>query len=151
SIAGSPAVHDRNHYLPPAEGGEVMKLTAARVLAAAAFSVAVCAQQVPPPAGPVEPSNAPGTAMLSQKDAEQLATRLLQLIESTAVSVPGLVRASEPVKQNAELTLTGMQRTPQNPAITYQFINQVKAYMALSDSIPRPYPFPQTADRQFAE
>ncbi|HYA17501.1 MAG TPA: GDSL-type esterase/lipase family protein, partial [Bryobacteraceae bacterium] len=90
-------------------------------------------------------------AVLSQKDAEQLATRMVQLIESTAFAVPGLTRASEPVKQNAEMTFTAMQRTPMNAALTYQFINHVKAYLALSDSIPRPYPFPQTADQQYAE
>ena len=76
---------------------------------------------------------------------------MLQLIESTAVAVPGLVRASEPVKQNAEMTFAGMQRAPLNPALIYQFMNQVKAYLALADSIPRPYPFPPLADQQVAE
>jgi lysophospholipase L1-like esterase len=89
--------------------------------------------------------------LLAQKDAEQLATRMLQLMESTAVAVPGLIRASEPVKQNAEATFTAMQRTPGNPALTWQFMNQIKAYLALSDSIPRPYPFPAEADRQYSE
>jgi acyl-CoA thioesterase I len=91
------------------------------------------------------------TLPLSQKDAEQLATRMLQLMESTAVAVPGLIRASEPVKQNAEATLTAIERAPRNPALTYQFINQVKAYLALSDSFPRPSSFPAAADQQFAE
>ena len=90
-------------------------------------------------------------AALSVKDAEQLAMRMLQLMESTAVVVPGLVRASEPVKQNAELTFSGLQRTPQNPALIYQFMNQVKAYLALAESIPRPYPFPAAADQQYTE
>jgi acyl-CoA thioesterase-1 len=91
------------------------------------------------------------TLPLPQKDAEQLATRMLQLMESTAVAVPGLIRASEPVKQNAEATLTAIERAPRNPALTYQFINQVKAYLALSDSFPRPSSFPAAADQQFAE
>jgi lysophospholipase L1-like esterase len=73
------------------------------------------------------------------------------LMESTAVAVPGLIRASEPVKQNADATLAALQRAPLNPALTYQFMNEVKAYLALSDSIPRPYPFPATADQQYAE
>src|SRR5579863_20978 len=98
------------------------------------------------------PSQAnPGQTMLGQKDADQLATRMLQLMESTAVAVPGLIRASEPVKQNAEATFTAIQRTPLNPPLTYQFINQIKAYLALADSIPRPYPFPAAADQQYAE
>jgi lysophospholipase L1-like esterase len=85
------------------------------------------------------------------QDTEQLATRMTQLIESTAVAVPGLVRASEPLKQNAQATLTAMLKTPRNPALTYLFINQVKAYLALSDSIPRPDTFPAAADQQYAE
>jgi lysophospholipase L1-like esterase len=100
----------------------------------------------PAPAGQAKPSG----ASLSPRDASELETRMLQLMESTAVAVPGLVRASEPVKQNAEMTFATMERNP-NPALLYQFINQVKAYLALSESIPRPYPFPETADRQFAE
>jgi lysophospholipase L1-like esterase len=88
---------------------------------------------------------------LAQKDAEQLATRMLQLMESTAVAVPGLIRASEPLKQNAEATATAIAQTPRNPALTFQFINQVRAYLALADSFPRPAPFPAAADQQFAE
>jgi acyl-CoA thioesterase-1 len=109
------------------------------------LSVAALAQT------PAAPAAGAPQAVLSQKDAEELATRMVQLIESTAFAVPGLTRASEPVKQNAELTFTAMQRTPLNPALTYQFINHVKAYLALSDSIARPYPFPQAADQQYAE
>jgi acyl-CoA thioesterase-1 len=93
----------------------------------------------------------PSSVPLAQKDAEQLATRMLQLMESTAVAVPGLIRASEPVRQNAEATLTAIERAPRNPALEYQFINQIKAFLALSDSFPRPNPFPIAADQQFAE
>ena len=100
--------------------------------------------------GPGAANGAAG-AVLDAKQAEQLATRMLQLVESTAVAVPGLIRASEPVKQNAQLTFSALQRTPRSPALIYQLINQVKAYLALADSIPRPYPFPPTADQQFSE
>jgi lysophospholipase L1-like esterase len=65
--------------------------------------------------------------------------------------VPGLTQASAPVKQNAEATLTSIGRTPRNPALTWQFLNQVKAYLALADSYPRPADLPAAADRQFAE
>lgn len=89
--------------------------------------------------------------LLSPKDAGELTTRMLQLMESTAVVVPGLTSASQPIKQNAETTSAAMARTPRNPALTYQFMNQVKAYLALSDSFPRPADFPAAADRQYAE
>jgi lysophospholipase L1-like esterase len=100
-------------------------------------------------AGGLNAQNPPGNP--GQKEAEPLATRMLQLIESTAVAVPGLIRASEPLRQNAGVTLAEMQRMPDNAGLTYQFMNQVKAYLALSDSIPRPDPFPATADQQYSE
>jgi lysophospholipase L1-like esterase len=89
--------------------------------------------------------------LLDGPQTAQLATRMMQLMESTAVAVPGLIRAGEPVKQNAQLTFSGMERTPRSPALIYQFMSQVKAYLALADSFPRPNPFPPTADQQFAE
>jgi acyl-CoA thioesterase-1 len=90
-------------------------------------------------------------ALLSQKESGDLATRLVQLVESTAFAVPGLIEASTPIKQNATATVAALQRVPLNPALTYQLINQVKAYLALSESMPRQYPFPVTAEQQYAE
>jgi lysophospholipase L1-like esterase len=93
----------------------------------------------------------PATPLLADKAAQDLATRMAQLMESTAVAVPGLVHASEPVRQNAEATLASMTRAGRDAALIWQFINQVKAYLALSDSITRPAQFPAAADQQFAE
>lgn len=76
---------------------------------------------------------------------------MLQLMESTAVAVPGLTRATEPVKTSAEATLTAIEITPRDPALTYRFIAQIKAYLALSDSVPRTDGFPAAADRQYGE
>ncbi len=89
--------------------------------------------------------------LLGDKEAGELATRMVQLVESTAVAVPGLVRASEPVTQSAQMTLAAMLQTPRNPVPTWQFMNEMKAYLALADTLPRPYPFPAAADRQYAE
>ena len=88
---------------------------------------------------------------LDQSLAGQLATRMLQLMESAAVPVPGLVQASEVVKQSAQVTLMAMQRTPGDTLLTYRFMNQVTAYLALADSIPRPSPFPAATAQQDAE
>ncbi len=89
--------------------------------------------------------------LMGDKEASELATRMVQLMESTAVAVPALVRAGEPVTQSAQMTLTAMLQTPRNPALTWQFMNEMKAYLALSDTLPRPYPYPAAADRQYAE
>jgi lysophospholipase L1-like esterase len=117
-----------------------------RLLLSLSLVSSLWAQNNPEP-NPVSPSN----MLLGDKEAGQLATRMVQLIESTAVAVPGLSHASEPVKQNAEMTVAAMERAPQNAALTFQFMNEVKAYLALSDSFSRPFPFPAAADQQYAE
>lgn len=93
----------------------------------------------------------PAGALLGAKEAGDLATRITQLMESTAVAAPDLLRASEPVRQNANATLKAISQNSQSPALTWQLISQVRAYLALSDSISRPYPFPPTAEKQFGE
>ncbi len=96
-------------------------------------------------------SGQPGEPVATPQQAGELATRMVQLMESTAVAVPGLARASEPVKQNPSATVAAMQSAPGDPALTWEFLNQVKAYLALANSIPRPDAFPAAADRQDTE
>jgi len=76
---------------------------------------------------------------------------MVQLMESTALVVPGLPSAAGPLKQNAQTTIAAMQRAPLNAALTFQFLNQVKAYLALADSFPRPGQVPAAADQQYNE
>jgi lysophospholipase L1-like esterase len=106
-----------------------------------AIAAAAVPGQTPPPV----------QDLLAPKDAEQLVTRMVQLMESTAVAVPGLIGASEPVKQNVETTIGQMQGKPQNPALIWQFVKQVKAYLALADSMPRPNPALPAGDQQLGE
>lgn len=79
--------------------------------------------------------------------------RVVQLMESTTITVPGLARAAEPVLENTRQALTGLKSgyNPFDARQTYQFLSHVRAYQALADSIPKPYPFPVEALRQFAE
>ncbi len=100
----------------------------------------------PPPVAPPPPAPAP-----SDDNIQQLALRMTQLMESTAVPVPGLIQASQPIKQRADAALAAMKREPANPVLVLDFMSQIKAYLALADSIPRPEGFPATADRQYSE
>lgn len=97
------------------------------------------------------PAGGPAGAQLGNKEAGELATRMVQLMESTAAAEPDLIRAGQSVKQSAEATAAAMASNPQNPTLTWQFMNQVRAWLALSDSLPRPFPFPAAAGKQFAE
>jgi lysophospholipase L1-like esterase len=89
--------------------------------------------------------------LLNAQAATQLATRAVQLMESTAAAVPGLPAASEALRHSAEQTLAALVAAPQSPGFTWQFSNQLRAYISLSDAFSRPNPFPQTAADQFTE
>src|SRR5208282_5045766 len=92
------------------------------------------------------------TALLNAKDASALFQRSVQLIESTSATVPGLARAAAPVLENARQALANLESGPAgNAGLTYDLMINVRAYLALSDSLPKPYPFPEEGRKQFAE
>ena len=89
---------------------------------------------------------------LTNKDAFELYTRAVQLMESTAVAVPELARAGAPIAENARQavgTLRALNR--QHAGVTYAFLANVRAYLALSDAIPKPDTLAEQAARQFSE
>lgn len=91
-----------------------------------------------------------GLAQTTPRTPLELGVRMTQLMESTAVAVPDLVRASEPVRKEAESTLASMKAEPRNEAIPLRLIAQVNAYLALGDAYAIPG-IPAVAEQQFAE
>lgn len=96
-------------------------------------------------------AQSPPNALLSPEETQTTATRVLQLMESTATVVPGLVRASDPLRQNTQATAAALDKALRDPTLTLQLINGVKAYLALADSLPSPDYFPAAASQQFLE
>lgn len=90
-------------------------------------------------------------ALLNPKEALQLHRRVAQLIESTTVAIPALARAGSPMLEIANQALVNFEAAPQNSGVTYLFLTNARAYLALSDSVPKPYPFPEEGRKQFAE
>ncbi len=89
---------------------------------------------------------------LSNKEAFELYDRSVQLMESTAVVIPELARAGAPVTENARqalITMRGLGR--QNVGVTYSFLTNVRAFLALADVVQKPSPFPEEAAKQFNE
>jgi lysophospholipase L1-like esterase len=80
----------------------------------------------------------------------ELVARMAQLMESTAVAVPDLIRASEPLRKQTEATIASMKETQRNPAFGLRFIDEAQAYLALSDAYLVPG-VPAVAEQQFAE
>ncbi len=94
---------------------------------------------------------AQGGALLSNTEALALERRTVQLIESTGLAVPGLARAGAPALEDARQALTNLETAPQNAGTTYAFLATARAYLAISETVPRPYPFPDEGRRQFGE
>lgn len=90
-------------------------------------------------------------ALLSNHDALALERRAVQLVESTGLAVPGLARAGAPALEEARQALVNLETAPQNSGNTYTFLNTVRAYLAIADTVPRPFPFPEEGRRQFGE
>lgn len=92
-------------------------------------------------------------ALLSTKEATDLFVRVVQLMESTSVAVPELARAGAPVVENARQAAITLRTGPvqQHSGLTYTFLTNYRAYLLLSDSVAKPFPFPAEAAKQFAE
>ncbi|MFB3828066.1 MAG: GDSL-type esterase/lipase family protein [Bryobacteraceae bacterium] len=90
-------------------------------------------------------------AVIPARDALQLYERVVQNMESTGVAAPGLARAGAPAMENARQALANLRFSPQNAAETYAFLSNLRAYLAVADTVPKPYPMPAEAVRQFAD
>lgn len=90
-------------------------------------------------------------ALLSTADLNQLCTRSRQLMEAGGVAIPDLARAAAPVIENVRQACTQIQLKPDAGQPTYVFMMNLRAYLALADAVPKPFPFPEVARQQFAE
>jgi lysophospholipase L1-like esterase len=96
-------------------------------------------------------AQSPPNALLSQSETQSTVTRVQQLMESTATAVPGLVRASDPLRQNTQATATALGKSLRDSTLTLQLTSEIRAYLALGDALPRPDFFPPAASQQFLE
>ncbi len=104
----------------------------------ACFAITVSAQQPQP-----------GPALLPARELLGSSERVIQLMESTTVSVPELARAGEPLIENARQAFTNLRVNPADAAANYAFLTTLRAYLALSDAVPKPFPFSNDQQKQF--
>ena len=91
------------------------------------------------------------TALMPAKELSEFCTRSLQLMEAGGISVPDLHNATGPLVENAKQSCIQLQATATAAGPTYTLLSNLRAYNSLADSVPKPFPFPETARRQFAE
>jgi lysophospholipase L1-like esterase len=89
--------------------------------------------------------------LLNSNDSNALALRISQLMESTAATLPGLIQTGATLTQNAKRDITALQGAANNSPLTFDLLTQARAFLVLSDTIPKPYPMPETARKQFVE
>jgi lysophospholipase L1-like esterase len=97
------------------------------------------------------PAKQAPTALLPESAVNQLCVRVSQLMEAGGVAVPDLARAAAPVIENVRQSCTQLQLRPGAGQPTYVLMTNLRAYLALADAVPKPFPFPETARMQFAE
>jgi lysophospholipase L1-like esterase len=91
------------------------------------------------------------TPLMNARQAGDLCARAIQLMESSTVAVPELNRAGAPLIENARQALINLRARANTSDQTYAFLVNLRAYLLLAESVPRPFPFPAEAGRQLAE
>lgn len=92
-----------------------------------------------------------GSALLSPDKLNDLCVRSAQLMDAGGVASPDLGRAVGPIIENVKQACSLLKLKPASGQPTYTLMLNVRAYLELSDAIPKPYPFPEAARQQLAE
>jgi lysophospholipase L1-like esterase len=90
-------------------------------------------------------------ALMPAKDVNELCIRATQLMEAGGIAVPDLQRAAAPVIENAKQACAQLQLRRNAGQPTYVLLTNLHAYLALADAVPKPFPFPDAARKQFAD
>ena len=103
-------------------------------------------------AGPAQaPSVVPPSPLLDNTQVNGLCGRLGELMEAGGVAIPDLQRAAAPVIENTRQTCSQLRLRAGRAEITYSLLTNLRAYLALADSVPKPFPFPEAAQKQLTE
>jgi acyl-CoA thioesterase-1 len=93
----------------------------------------------------------PQNPLMSAAQVNQVCQRVVQLMDAGGVAVPDLQRAAAPIVEGAKQACTVLEAKPGTTQPVFSVMNSVRAYLTLSDAVPKPFPFPETAQRQLTE
>jgi lysophospholipase L1-like esterase len=91
------------------------------------------------------------SALLSGRPLFDAYQRVIQLMESSTIVIPDLARAGAPLLDSERRTLASLRTNATNADLHYTFLNNLRAYLALTDAVAKPFPFPAEAQRQLHE
>lgn len=102
--------------------------------------------------GPAQaPGIPPASPLLPNAQVNELCGRLGELMEAGGVAIPDLQRAAAPVIENTRQNCIQLRLRPGRAQITYSLLTNLRAYLALADSVPKPFPFSEAAQQQLTE
>lgn len=91
-------------------------------------------------------------AVVNDAQAKSLYQRSLQLMESSGFAMPELARAGAPLMENMRQTMESLDFLGYRSAqLHYRMIANLRAFLLVSDAVPKPVPFPEATRRQLAE
>ncbi|HLJ47591.1 MAG TPA: GDSL-type esterase/lipase family protein [Bryobacteraceae bacterium] len=90
-------------------------------------------------------------AALNGTQAQELMMRSIQLMDAGGVALPELGRAGAPLSENARQALVNIRAAAANLQFLNVFQSNLRAYLLVADSLPKPPDFPDQARQQLAE
>jgi len=102
--------------------------------------------------GPAQaPSVQPTSPLMPNAQVNELCGRLGELMEAGGVAIPDLQRAAAPVIESTRQNCIQLRLRPGRAQITYSLLINLRAYLALADSVPKPFPFSEASQMQLTE
>jgi lysophospholipase L1-like esterase len=93
----------------------------------------------------------PENPLLPAAQVNLLCSRVVQLMDAGGVAVPDLQRAAAPIVESAKQSCTMLEAKPSTTQPVFSLMNSVRTYLTLSDAVPKPFPFPEAAQKQLTE
>ena len=88
-------------------------------------------------------------ALLNRAELQKTFRQAVELMEASAVAVPLMARAGLPLMENARQDAQFLASgAPDNSAVLYRFLGNVRAYLELSSALPKALPFAVEARQQ---
>ncbi len=101
----------------------------------------------------VSPARMGANAMLDGQESAQLMRRISDLLEATRIVMPELSRAGAPLQENFRQGVKTLETSTSrnHTGILYRMLVNAKAYLQLSDTLPKPADFSEDIDRQLTD
>jgi len=88
----------------------------------------------------------------SDADALKLAARATELMDASSLAIPELARGGAPLTEAARQAVDVLRTAPGNPlAVWYRFLSNLRAFLLVSDAVPKPAAIGELPRQQLTE